>query len=137
MKSYRSRIGVILATIILISWVICIVSTYKMPIIGFLILNLLYIFITTGVMIMRYDIEGNTLHIRTFYCIFDQKVDIMAIKSIEHSGNIISSPAASTKRLLINYNKFDEVLISPVREEKFIETLRQINPEIEYIQKQS
>ena len=62
-------------------------------------------------------------------------IDINTIKSIEPTHTIISSPAASLDRLRINYNKYDEVIISPRRKEEFIQHLLSINPQIELVEK--
>jgi hypothetical protein len=51
------------------------------------------------------------------------------IASVERSYNILSSPACSLKRLKIRgVNIF--VLISPAREQEFLDTLKKANPDI-------
>ena len=60
-------------------------------------------------------------------------VEIKNIKSVERSYNPLSSPAASLKRLRIDLRgkaKFPYMLISPVREQEFIEELKAVNPDI-------
>ena len=67
---------------------------------------------------------------------------ISAITSVERSHNPINAPAASLKRLRIHFKKgykwqrfFSSwagiPLISPVREQEFLETLKTINPDIQ------
>jgi len=63
---------------------------------------------------------------------------ISQITSVERSYNLLSSPAASLKRLRVGikngYGKWQWLpyfLISPVREQEFLETLKRINPDID------
>jgi hypothetical protein len=52
---------------------------------------------------------------------------------VERSYNPLSSPAASLKRLRIGLGgkaKFPYMLISPVKEQEFIEELKAVNPDI-------
>jgi hypothetical protein len=61
-------------------------------------------------------------------------VDIWDIVSIRRSYNPISSCAASLKRLEITFRgrskKYSGMLISPVREQEFFDTLKVIKPHI-------
>lgn len=57
-------------------------------------------------------------------------IDIKAIKAIESTKNIISSPALSMDRIEIQYNKWHTIIISPKDKVRFIEMLKEINPEI-------
>jgi hypothetical protein len=58
------------------------------------------------------------------------KINIKSIRKIYRTRNIISSPALSLDRIAIVYNHYDEVLISPINKEDFIEELMKINPNI-------
>jgi hypothetical protein len=62
--------------------------------------------------------------------IWKTKIDIKSIRKIYRTRNIISSPALSLDRIAIVYNQYDEVLISPINKEDFIEELMKINPNI-------
>jgi len=58
---------------------------------------------------------------------------LSVIASVERSYNPLSSPAGSLKRLKIRMKKgykFPYALVSPVREQEFLETLKQLNPDI-------
>jgi len=69
------------------------------------------------------------------------KILISTITSVERSYNPYNAPAFSLKRLRIRFqskreNKWDEFymglpLISPVREQEFLETLKALNPDIQ------
>ena len=61
-------------------------------------------------------------------------VEIKNIISVERSYNPLSSPAASLKRLRIGIGgkaRVSYMLISPVREQEFIEELKAVNPDID------
>lgn len=75
----------------------------------------------------RYTIEGENL------LIWRAKIDINSIRKVYKTRNPLSSPALSLDRLAIVYNKFDEVLISPVERDDFIQELLKINPNIEVV----
>lgn len=66
---------------------------------------------------------------------FFGKVDIKSIRKIEHHNGIfvptIWKPALSQIGLIITYNKFDDIYISPEREAEFLKELLAINPSIE------
>jgi len=67
------------------------------------------------------------------------EVPVNEIISIERTYDLISSPANSFKRLKINYKKGD-VLVSPQKEQQFMQNLKTINPAIiilvkEYLEK--
>jgi hypothetical protein len=61
---------------------------------------------------------------------YRQRIDIQKIKSIRKSSSPLSAPALSLDRLEIRYNERDFVLISPNRQEEFIQQLLAINPGI-------
>ncbi|MGE8205826.1 PH domain-containing protein [Heyndrickxia sp. NPDC080065] len=58
-------------------------------------------------------------------------IDIKAIKSINSTKSIISSPALSMDRIEIQYNKWYTVIISPKDQSQFIKKLKEVNPEID------
>lgn len=82
-----------------------------------------------------YTIDGDNLYHRSgpFY----GKMKISSIRKIKyHSGWIVPvtyRPATDTKGIIITYNKFDEVYFSPKELETFINELKSINPEIEFV----
>jgi len=65
--------------------------------------------------------------------IFFGKVKIESIRRIEVGKNLYSGmrPATAMKGLIIYYDKYEEVYISPVDNEEVINALQKINPEIE------
>lgn len=63
------------------------------------------------------------------------KIDIFNINTIEIQKkwfvNSSLKPALGTKGLVIKYNKYDDIYISPRDKQKFIETILDLNPQIE------
>ena len=81
---------------------------------------------------MSYTIKNGLLLIKTIG-FTTAKAEISKIISIERSYNLLSSPAASLKRIKICFKKGYKLpywLISPVREQDFLEALKEINPDI-------
>lgn len=91
------------------------------------------VFFALYVLMLRceYIIEGGTLAVRAYFVL--ARIDISAIKRIEPSGSFLSAPAMSMRRIRISYGKYDEILISPVRQDEFIKELLKVNPGIEVI----
>jgi len=113
-------------------------------ILGVIVIILLFFcFLFLG---LRYSISGNILYLKTWF-ISIGTVKIDDIISVERShfttpypmGSVVHfvAPAASLRFLYIHYEhirsnwyKPDFWLISPVREQEFIEELKAINPNI-------
>lgn len=81
-----------------------------------------------------YSIEDNALHIKSGF-LYNRTIHIQAIRKIEETRNIVSSPALSMDRLEIIYNKFDSIIVSPQDKESFIQDLLAINPAIIEVRK--
>ena len=128
-KIYRSRVSILLFSIILLAFTPMFnrVNTTMMCVLGIILSFVLLIL--TGI---RYIISGNKIIIKLWF-ISMGSVDILKIKSINRSYNRLSSPASSLKRLSIyrcETNNTLDALISPVREQAFLEELLKINPDI-------
>ena len=78
----------------------------------------------------KYIISNSTLLIKIWIFTL-RKIDIKKIKRIRKSRSIISSPANSLDRIMVTFNKYDEVLISPKNREEFLDSLKSVNPEID------
>jgi hypothetical protein len=65
---------------------------------------------------------------------FRGKITINSIRKIEHHSGLIVpvtyKPALNTKGLIVYYNSYDDIYISPNQEEIFLEELLRINPNI-------
>lgn len=128
MKIYRSKIDWWLMLIVYGAFVYPVVDGIRMK---QYILSLVFIGIILLISFLfyntRYTIEGENL------LIWRAKIDINSIRKVYKTRNPLSSPALSLDRLAIVYNKFDEVLISPVERDDFIQELLKINPNIEVV----
>ena len=65
------------------------------------------------------------------------RIDIKNIQKIKrHSGLFVPvtfKPALDIKGFIITYNKFDDMFVSPIKSDVFLEELKKINPKIEVI----
>ena len=132
-KVFRSRISVLLIGFILAIFIPCTIPMIKHMFMSDLyIMGSIFLFVVFLFSGMRYIISGNKLYLKMWF-IPNGSVNIMNIISVERSYNLLSAPAASLKRLRISFGgkaKFPYTLISPVREQEFIEELKKINPDI-------
>lgn len=64
---------------------------------------------------------------------FRGKIDIQEIRKISLNQSFYAGlkPALATKGIVIEYNRFDDIYISPKAKEAFIQELLRINPQIE------
>lgn len=99
--------------------------------IAFGIILLVVIFIIHMFSTTLYIVKDKKVVIKCGY-FFNKAIEIQNIRKISESHNVISSPALSFDRIEILYNKFDTILISPKEKKKFIETIKNINPEVEF-----
>lgn len=133
-KVFRTRVSVLTLVLILLCFLPIIIPmitrgiTVEFWIVIGVLLLCIYLIID-----INYTISDNTLIIRMF-SVNSTRIVISNITSITRSYNPISSPASSLKRLRVNYKpnlKNSYILISPTREQEFIDTMKSINPNIE------
>lgn len=132
-KVFRSRISILLTVFTLAIYTLVSIPVIQdMSHVGIFVLGgtlFLLIFLFTG---MRYIISGNKLFIKIWF-IRTLSVNITDILGVRRSYNPLSSAAASLKRLHISLTKnakYPFILISPAREQQFLEELKAINPNI-------
>ena len=130
-KVFRSRVSVLLIVFLLLILIPAFIPViqygdYKalLPLGGVL---LFVIFLFTR---MRYVIVRDKLFVKIWF-ITTWSTSITDIASVERSYNLLSSPAGSLKRLRIFCTTNRNCLISPVKEQEFIKTLKGINPDIQ------
>jgi len=132
-KVYRSRISVLLGGLILAVLIPAAIPMVKDSITpGLVTIGGVFVFIIFLLSGIRYIISDNKIYIKVwmFSC---GSIEISNISSVKRSYNPLSSPAASLKRLriyLIGGSVFSYILISPVREQEFIQELKSLNPNI-------
>lgn len=97
---------------------------------GYMGLFIIILLIIIASKVTKYIISENQLTIQCFFYV-NAKIDILKIKKIEKTNTILGSPALSFDRIRINYNKYDEIFISPKEKQHFINQLLEINPDIQ------
>jgi len=101
---------------------------------GLLIMGVTFLFIVLLFCRTRYIISGDKLIVKMWIIPYGS-IKIADITLVDRSYNPLSSPAISFKRLRIVFRKepyFSYMLISPVREQEFIEELKAIHPNIRF-----
>lgn len=131
-KTFRSRISILLTLFFLgvfipVSLPVFQSKTY----IGMFLVGLfvLIVLLFTGI---RYTISDGKIFVHIWSIPYGS-VNIADIRSVRRSYNPLSSPAASLKRLRLDFRrgaKHPYILISPIREREFIDALKTINPRI-------
>jgi hypothetical protein len=133
-KVFRSRISILLIAFLLAIFIPVLVLMFRDGVNeGLYILGGALLFITLLFSGMRYVIDGDKLYCK-IWGIPNGSIRILHIVSIKRSYNLLSSPAASLKRLCIRCKKgakYPYCLISPVREQEFLEMLKAVNPDID------
>ncbi len=130
MKIYQSKIDYWLGLPLIYPFYLSICSIFKGEWIGVIVfLGLISLIITISIS-TKYMIEDNFLIVKSMFVVY-KKIDIHSVKKIEKTNSILSAPALSLDRIRIQYNKFDEVLISPKEYQEFMSSMTSINPNIE------
>ncbi len=141
MKVYKSKRSKRLNVIFIVTFIIIIGATIPALLneieSGFYIvigINLLSLLLLASIALKtQYKIKDDLLYWQSGP--FFGKIDIRTILKIQHHNGIfvptVWKPALSQIGLIITYNKFDDIYISPEKEADFIESLLQINPSIE------
>jgi len=141
-KVFRSRISVLLMVFILAILSIPLIAMVRSGNISnsefYTIVGVL-VFIVLLMYGIRYEITSEHIKFSTWGT-FKFSRPLSEVISVERSYNILSSPAFSLKRLRVSFQKGNKLhlfysiwpywLISPVREQEFLETLKTINPSI-------
>jgi hypothetical protein len=73
--------------------------------------------------------DDNKLRIRSGF-LFNREIYIKSIKRVSPTKNHRASPALSSDRLEIRYNRYGRVVISPNHKSEFIKELKDVNPRI-------
>lgn len=130
MKIFKSKIDWWLGLILVYPIFLSITALLEGEWIGLLGLTGVVGFILILSKTTQYIINENQLVVKSTW-IVNERIDISKITKVEKSNSILSSPALSLDRLLVRYNKYDEILISPKEKIEFIDELLKINPNIE------
>jgi len=130
MAKYKSKIGIeLLLPLAIIMGGAALIMMYNHLYTGLIIILLATGFIAYIFASTVYTIENGILKISSGI-LFGRVININSIKSIKETNNPISAPANSLDRLLITYNKYDSVIISPKEKQAFIDHLVNMQPNI-------
>lgn len=99
-------------------------------------INLITLFFLTWILVdTEYSVDKNNLHCKSGP--FQKTISIASIQKITYHNSIIVpvtfKPALSHMGLIITYNNYDAIYISPENESDFIETLLKTNATIKVI----
>jgi len=134
-KVFRSRISVLVMIFILAIMLlplILMINSGNVSNPALYILAGTFLFIILLLCGIGYEITEKHLIFKMWF--FSTKVPISMIVSIERSYILLASGAASLKRLFVRFKKgykYPFALVSPVREQEFLETLKILNPNIQ------
>jgi len=135
MEKFKSKIDLWFVILVSILFTLILIRlAYDQNWVGFIFIIFVISYVIYSFSTTTYSIEGDKLKIKCGY-FFNFLIEIKDIKTISETFNIISSPALSFNRLEILYNKFDTLLISPKDKNRFLETIKRINPEIKIVLK--
>lgn len=128
---FRSRISIIL--VLLITGVTGI-GTYNAwsqgKYIAILVLVVvLFAFIGT-ILGIHYTIDEDKLIVKDLF-IIKETYELKKLKSITRTYNPVSSPAASLKRIKLDFGCGHPLIISPANQDVFIEEILRINPNVQ------
>jgi hypothetical protein len=130
MKIYKSKIDWWLGIVFVYPLFLGIQSIVEGKWIGFLIFFGVLFFIWFISKTTSYTIKEDELQVKSMFVV-NQKIDISKIRKIDKSNSVLSSPALSFDRLVIRFNKYDDIYISPKQKVEFVEELLSINPSIQ------
>lgn len=127
---FRSRVSVIL---FIFTLCVMLFACYKVIMKGN-ILPIIFIIVVTIISILaffgiRYTIEDDKLYVG-FLFYRGTCYDIKKLKSISASHTLLSSPAASLKRLKLDFGCGQPLVISPAAQDVFIDEILRINPNV-------
>lgn len=130
MTIYKSKVGwwLVIPLLFPIVFLVSSISSGNYLSAGFVLIGLLFfsdLFRRTD-----YNIDGAVLRIRSGLVV-KKTISISSIRKIEPTDSILSAPALSMDRIVVRYNTYDEVVISPKEKKEFTEHLLRINPDIE------
>jgi hypothetical protein len=129
-KIFRTRISVLLSFLLVVVPLCCAILALpplRWGVLGIVtgtLLLITFMFVST-----RYIIDGSELKISG--CMLGSRIAISNITSVKRSYSPLSAPASSLKRLEVKLRKNSFILVSPVREQEFIDALKAANPNIQ------
>ena len=133
-KSPRTALAIFLPSTLVLFMMIYILFSNEQST-GLYFVCLLYLIIQGMLVWMWFDtgykIEGGILSYRSG--ILNGKIAIDSIRKIEKKKELFGGlkPALGTNGIIVHYNKFDDIYLSPENQEAFAQELKARNPQIE------
>jgi hypothetical protein len=130
-KTFRSKIDMlILVPVILVLAGVGVYMTVNGILVGEIAIALIGLFIVYTYVYTSYVVtDDNKLKIRSGF-LYNQEIYIKSIKKVRPTKNHRASPALSSDRLEISYNRYGRVVVSPNNKTEFIRELKVVNPRI-------
>lgn len=129
MKTYRSRVSIIL---VVLMYTGCLAPGILTYLAGEFKLGIMLalLSITTSILLVfcfgiKYVINGDKLEVHNIG-MRQVSIDIHSITCLEENNDLTSAPAASFSRLWVCYGKGERINISPVNQEEFIAEIESI-----------
>lgn len=98
-----------------------------------IVMSVVMLFLFTLIPTTYYEIQEDHLYCRTSF--FKKKLSINSIRKIDVGNSLYAGMKMSLalKGIIVYFNKYDEIYISPENQEEFVQQLVKINPQIELI----
>jgi uncharacterized membrane protein YeaQ/YmgE (transglycosylase-associated protein family) len=98
-----------------------------------IVMGVVMLFLFSLIPTTYYDIKEDQLLCKTLF--FNKKLTIDSIRKIDVGNSLYAGMKMSLalKGIIIHFNKYDEIYISPENQEEFVQHLVKINPQIEII----
>jgi len=129
-KAFKSKIGFLLGSVLLILVCAEAFMIYAMTVVGIIAVGLLIIFFVYMYMDTLYVLTTDKkLKIKSGF-FFHREIYIKSIRKVRSVRHLRASPALSSDRLEISYNRYGRVFVSPTHRSEFIKELKEVNPRI-------
>jgi hypothetical protein len=127
-KAFKSKIGFLLISILLILVSAEAYMIYTMTIAGIIAVGVLIIFFVYMYMDTLYVLTSDKkLKIKSGF-FFHREIYIKSIRKVRPVRHLWASPALSSDRLEISYNRYGRIFVSPTHKSEFIKELKEVNP---------
>lgn len=137
MNSFKSKFGYSVFVFLLFVFSLIIIlsvdesDSFKSMLILLILFSLIILLFLYMNFSTRYTIDKrDQLNIR-MGVLYDKTIAINSIRKVRRTRSLLSSPAPSLDRLELSYGKFNQLLISPKDQAKFVKVLIELNPAIE------
>jgi membrane protein YdbS with pleckstrin-like domain len=129
-KAFKSKVDYLFLPVVLILAIAEIYMIYLGSIIGIVLIALLVLFFIYLYFDTLYTFTSdNRLEIKSGI-FFHKEIYIKSIKKVRAVKHRKASPALSSDRLEISYNRYGRIVVSPNHQSEFIRELKEVNPRI-------